>query len=103
MSMWEHGTWQAEMMMQIVTLLDTHRRDLFSPQKPMIIKTHGCVLVAKKDVWHTSVLFTGTAKSLFSTPHISITTGPLNLHILCPTLHTKFEENQISSLRDMRF
>ena len=31
------------------------------------------VSVAKKDVRHTSVLFTGTAKSLFITPHISIT------------------------------
>ena len=40
-----------------------------------MIKTHGHVSAAKKGVWHTSVLFTGTAKSLFSTPHISITTG----------------------------
>ena len=34
---------------------------------------------AKKDVRHTSVLFTGTAKSPFSTPHISITTGPISI------------------------
>ena len=38
------------------------------------IKTHGRVSAAKKAMWHTSVLFTGTAKSPFSTPHISITT-----------------------------
>ena len=43
------------------------------------IKTQGHVPVAKKDVWHTSVLFTGTAKSLFSTPRISITTGPISI------------------------
>ena len=37
------------------------------------IKTHGCVLVAKKDIWHTSVhvLFTGKAKLPFLTPLIS--------------------------------
>ena len=29
------------------------------------IKTHGCMSVAKKDMWHTSVLFTGTTKSPF--------------------------------------
>ena len=43
------------------------------------IKTHGHVSAAKKDVQHTSVLFTGTAKSPFSTPHISITTGPISI------------------------
>ena len=37
------------------------------------IKTHGRMSVAKKDVRHTSVLFTGTAKSLFLTNHNSIT------------------------------
>ena len=53
------------------------------------IKTHGCVSETKKDVWHTSVLFTGTAKSPFSTPHISISTGPISIkfiqYILCPS------------------
>ena len=43
------------------------------------IKTHDHVSAAKKDVWHTSVLFTGTAKSPFSTPHISITTGLISI------------------------
>ena len=38
------------------------------------LKTRGHVSVAKKDMWHTSVLFTGTTKSPFSIPHISITT-----------------------------
>ena len=37
------------------------------------IKTHGLVSAAKKALWRTSVLFTGTANSPFSTPHISIT------------------------------
>ena len=37
----------------------------------------------QKDMRHTNELFTGTAKSQFSTPHISITTGP-NLHISFP-------------------
>ena len=35
------------------------------------IKTHGCVSAAKKAVWLTSVLFTGTANSLFSAPRIN--------------------------------
>ena len=43
------------------------------------IKTHGRVSAAKEDVRHTSVLFTGTAKSPFSTPHTSITTGPISI------------------------
>ena len=66
------------------------------------IKTHGRVSVAKKDVRHTSVLFTGTTKSLFSTPHISIT-GPISIKFIYfmssiyMTWRTKFEENQPSS------
>ena len=57
----------------------------------------------------TQVLFTGTAKSLFSTPHISITTEPISIKFtyfmpsIYTILHTKFEEDQISSLRDMCF
>ena len=68
------------------------------------IKTHGRVSAAKKVMWHTSVLFTGTAKSPFSTPHISITTGPISIKFtyfmpsIYTTLHTKFEENRLSSL-----
>ena len=68
------------------------------------IKTHGRVSAAKEVVWHTSVLFTGTAKSPFSTPHISITTGPISIKFtyfmpsIYTTLHTKFEENWLSSL-----
>ena len=34
---------------------------------------------AKKGMQHTSVLFTGTARLLFSTPHNSITTGPYRI------------------------
>ena len=62
------------------------------------IKTHGRVSVAKKDVQHTSVLFTGTAKLLFSTPHISITTGPISIKFtyfmpsIYTTLHTTFDK-----------
>ena len=42
-------------------------------------KAHGCVSVAKKNVLYISVLFTGTPKSLFSTPGISITSYWANL------------------------
>ena len=62
-------------------------------------KTRGCVSVAKKNVLHTSVLYTGIVKSPFSTPHISITTKPISIKFkhYMPTiytpLHTKFEEN----------
>ena len=69
-----------------------------------IIKTHGRVSAAKKDVQHTSVLLIGTAKSPFSTPHISRTTTPISINFtyfmpsIYTTLHTKFEENQLSSL-----
>ena len=75
------------------------------------IKTHSRVLVTKKDVRHTSTVcyFTETAKSPFSTPHTSITTTPISIKFtyfmpsIYTTLHTKFEENWISSLQDMRF
>ena len=46
------------------------------------VKTHGCMLVAKKAVWHTSVLFTGNAKSLSSTSHLSITTGQISIKFI---------------------
>ena len=80
----------------------------------MYIKTHGHVAVGKKAMWCTSVLFTGTVNLPFSTPSISITTGLIyikfihfmpSIYILYPpiyvTLHSKFEENQPSSLQDM--
>ena len=62
------------------------------------IKKHGHVSAAKKDVWHTSVLFTGTAKGPFSTPHISITSGQISINItycmpsIYKTLHTKLKK-----------
>ena len=68
------------------------------------IKIHGHVSLAKEDVQHTSVLFTGTAKSLFSTPHISITTGSICIKFtyfmpcIYTTLHTNFKENWLCSL-----
>ena len=70
------------------------------------IKTHGCVLAAKKAMWRTSVLFTGTTNSPFSAPHISVTTGPISIKFTCYVLHihdstTKFEGNWPSSLWDM--
>ena len=69
--------------------------------KFLSIKTHGCVSVAKTDMWHISVhvLFTGTTKSPFSTPSISVTTGLIStrfahcMPIIYMTLQTKFEEN----------
>ena len=66
------------------------------------ITTHGRMSAAKKDVRHTSVLFTKTAKSPFSIPHILITTGLISIKVtyfmssIFTTLHTKFEENQIA-------
>ena len=66
------------------------------------IKTHGHVSVAKKDIWHTSVLFTGTTKSPFSTPRIFITTGPISIEFtyyipsIYTTWRTEFEVNQLS-------
>ena len=69
-----------------------------------LIKTHGRVSVAKKDVQHTNVLFTGTTKSPFSTPCISITTRLIYIRFtyfmpfIYTILHTKFEENRRSSL-----
>ena len=70
------------------------------------IKTHGRVTVAKKAVWRTSVLFTGTANLPFSAPRISITTGPISIKFtyfmpsIYAALHTKFERNRSSSSRD---
>ena len=70
----------------------------------VLIKTHGHVSAAKEDVWHTSVLFTGTTKLPFSTPHISITTGLISIRFtyfmpfIYMTLHTKFEEHWLSIL-----
>ena len=72
-----------------------------------VIKTHSSVSVAKKAVWRISVLFTGTANSLFSTPHISITTGPISIKFsyfmpsIYVTLHTKFERNELGSSQNM--
>ena len=71
------------------------------------IKTHGRVSAAKKAVWCTSVLFTGTANSPFSAPRISITTTSISIKFtyfmpsIYVTLHTKFERKQSSSSRDM--
>ena len=76
------------------------------------IKTHGRVSAAKEVVWHTSVLFTGTVKSPFSTHHISIisiTTGRISIKFtyfmpsIYTTSHTKFEKIRLSSLQDICF
>ena len=48
------------------------------------IKTHGRVSVAKKAMWRMSVLFTGTADSLFSIPQISLGRFLSYSYILCP-------------------
>ena len=55
------------------------------------IKTHGSVSAAKEVMWHTSVLFTGTAKSPFSTHHISITTGLISIKFtyFMPSIYIK--------------
>ena len=68
-----------------------------------LIKTHGHVSAAKKAMWCTSVLFTGTANCHFQ-PLISLTIGPISIKYtyfvpsIYITLHTKFEENWPSSL-----
>ena len=64
-----------------------------------MIKTHGSVSAAKKAMWGTSVLFTGTVNSPFSTPRISITTGLISIKFtyfmpsIYATIHAKFERN----------
>ena len=74
-----------------------------------IIKTHSHLSAAKKGVQHTSLLFTGTAKSPFPTPHISITTEQISTKFtyfmlsINTILHTKFEENPLRSSQDMCF
>ena len=75
------------------------------------INTHSHVSAAKKDMRHTSVLFTRITKSPFSAPHtyIFITTVPISIKFtyfmpsVYMTLTAKFEENQISSLQDIHF
>ena len=70
------------------------------------IKTHSSVSAAKKtkkDVRHTSVLFTGTVKLLNSAFCISKTTKPIStkftyfLPYICTTSHIKIEENRFST------
>ena len=72
----------------------------------VFIKTHSSVSAAKKtkkDVQHTSVLFTGTAKLPNSAFCISKTTQPIStkfiyfMPYIYSTLHIKFEENRFSS------
>ena len=78
-------------------------QELLSNYYAIHIKTHGHVSVAKKAVWRTSVLFTGTTNLSFSTPCISITAEPISLKFIYfissihATPHAKFEENQPSS------
>ena len=73
----------------------------------MYISRHNRVSGAKKTVWHTSVLFIGTANSPFSTPHISIINTSISIKFtylrstIYVTLHIKFEKNWPGSLRDM--
>ena len=70
------------------------------------IKTQSCVS-GQESMWHTSLLYTGTANLLFLTPCISITTRPIYIKFtfLCPPytrlyIRTKFEENRPSNSRD---
>ena len=75
--------------------------------RPGHIKTYGHVSAAKKAVWRTNVLLTGTANLLFSVPRISITTGQISIKFtyfmsyIYTTLHTKFERNWFSSTREI--
>ena len=51
-----------------------------------------CVVVCQqpRKLCDTQVLFTGTTNSLFSTPRISITTGPISIKFtyFMPSIHT---------------
>ena len=70
------------------------------------IKTHDRVSEAKKAVWCTNVLFTGTANSPFSTPCIYISTGPISIKFTYFILaYTWFyiPGNWPNSLQDMCF
>ena len=64
-----------------------------------------CQWPRKKSI--TSVLFTETANLLFQVPCISITTEPTSIQFtefmpsICMTSHTKFKENQLSSLENV--
>ena len=63
------------------------------------IKTHGRVSVAKKAVWRTSVLFTGTTNLPFSIP-ISLKFIYF-ISSIYATPHAKFEDNQPNISWDM--
>ena len=62
---------------------------LFSHFIAIIIKTHSSVSTDKKtkDVWHTSVLFTGTVKLPNSAFCIYITTKPISTKFMCVLLY----------------
>ena len=63
------------------------------------IKIHGHVSAAKKAMWHISVLSTGTTNSPFSTPCISIITGPISIksmYFMCSIYVTLYNLKEIS-------
>ena len=59
------------------------------------IKTHSHVSAAKKAMRHTSMLFTGTANSLFSTRHISTTTELISIKLtyFMPSIYIPYIPN----------
>ena len=61
------------------------------PYKPAWSR-HTVVCKRSKNMQHTSVLFTGNSKSPFSSPHISITTGPICIKFACfmPSIYMTF-------------
>ena len=81
------GGYAPEIYICSYTVLGTHKNiltsnySLYSLYTDIHVRTHSLVSVVKKDVRHTIALFTGTAKSLFST---SITTGTIYIfYVLC--------------------
>ena len=58
---------------------DNNYNHVFLWKWPQVIKTYGCVSVAKKAMWYTSVLFLQEPLTIL-TLHISITTGLISIH-----------------------
>ena len=106
LSVYNSFRWKLIWNIQNILSIKTDSKSFLTYQS-LAIKTHGRVSVAKKAVWYTSVLFTGIANLPFSTPYISIITGPIFIKFtyfmssIYTTLHTKLEINWPSSLWDM--
>ena len=90
-----------------VAYLSQKFRDVQAESKGVMDQDTQLCVSGQESRGYTSVIFTGTANSPFSTPHISITTGPISIKFtyslptINTTLHTIFKSNQLSSLGDI--